>query len=136
MPGTVVKESRCDPSATVLVVEDDRPLLEFFSVLLRRDGYSILAASNGGEALEIADSAPNARIDILLNGVAMPHMDGIQLSERLRENRPDINVLLISGLPQQTVLDRCPPSFTPNFLSKPFSVTELSGMVRHFAAAV
>ena len=120
----------------LLVVEDDRPLLEFFSVLLRRDGHSILVASNGVEALEIADRGPNNRIDILVGGVALPHMDGIQLAERLRKNQPDMKVLLISGFPRQAVLDWCPPSFTPNFLSKPCSVAELSETVRQLAVAV
>ena len=45
-----------DANATVLVVEDDQPLLEFFSVLLRREGYRILVAANGVDALAIADS--------------------------------------------------------------------------------
>ena len=75
-----INGSNLDTTATSLVVEDDRPLLEFFSVLLRRDGHSILVASNGVEALEIADRGPNNRIDILVGGVALPHMDGIKLA--------------------------------------------------------
>ena len=125
-----------DANATVLVVEDDQPLLEFFSTLLRREGYRILAAANGVEALAIADSNPGDRIDILLSDVAMPYMSGIQLAERLRANRPEIRVLLISGLPKQEILKRCGPSFTHHFLPKPCSVSELAGKVRQLAAAV
>ena len=90
---TEINESSRDSKATVLVVEDDHPLREFFSVLLRREGYIILAAANGLEALEIARSNPDDRIDILLSDVAMPYMGGIQLAERLREIQPDIQVL-------------------------------------------
>ena len=125
-----------DANATVLVVEDDQPLLEFFSALLRREGYRILAAANGIEALAIADSNPGDRIDILLSDVAMPYMGWIQLAERLRANRPEIRVLLISGLPKQEILKRCGPSFTHHFPPKPCSVSELAGKVRQLAAAV
>ena len=123
-------------NATVLVVEDDQPLLEFFSTLLRREGYRILAAANGVEALEIAKSNPDDPIDILLSDVAMPYMSGVQLAESLKQIRPEIKVLLISGLPHQEILDRCGPSFVPDFLPKPFSVSDLSGKVKELAAGV
>ena len=65
-------EPNGEVAATVLLVEDDRPLLEFFSSILKRDGYKVLVAGTGREALEIANSRPDDRIDILLSDVAMP----------------------------------------------------------------
>lgn len=62
---------------TILIVEDDSPLLEFFSTILRREGYKVLKAQNGVEALEIAKSRPDERIDILLSDVAMPYRGGV-----------------------------------------------------------
>lgn len=132
---TETSESNQNVSATVLVVEDDQPLLEFFSALLRREGYRILVAANGVEALEIAKANTDDPIDILLSDVAMPYMGGIQLAERLRENRPDIKVLLISGLPNEEILRRCSPTLTPHLLPKPFSVSVLTGKVRQLVAA-
>ena len=122
--------------ATVLLVEDDRPLLEFFSTVLRREGYNVLTAENGPEALEIAKNRPDQRIDILLSDVSMPYMGGIQLAESLWETRPDIRVLLTSGLPAEEVLLRCGPSFKADFLAKPFSVSDLAGKINMFAEAV
>ena len=119
-----------DVSATILLVEDDEPLLEFFSTILRREGYSVLSAVNGVEALDIAEARPNDPIHILFSDVAMPYMGGIQLAESLRETRPDIRVLLTSGLPQQEVSDRCGPAFEAEFLAKPFSVSDLAGKIR------
>lgn len=133
---TEITESNQNANATVLVVEDDQPLLEFFSTLLRREGYRILVAANGVEALEIAKANPDDRIDILLSDVAMPYMGGIQLAVSLKEILPDLQVLLISGLPHQEILERCGPSFVPHFLPKPFSVSDLSGKVRQLAEAV
>ena len=110
-----------DIGATILLVEDDAPLLVFFSTVLRREGYSVLPASNGVEALDIAESRPNHPIHILFSDVEMPYMEGIQLAESLlREMRPDILVLLTSGLPQQEVSNRCGPEFHADFLAKPF----------------
>ncbi len=134
MTVTEVNGLNRDANATVLVVEDNEPLLDFFSVLLRREGYRILVAANGVEALAIANSSPNDRIDILLTDVAMPYMSGIQLAESIREIRPEIKVLLISGLPHSEILNRCGPSFIPHFLPKPVSVSDLSAKVRRLAA--
>lgn len=50
---------------TVFLVENDGPLLEFFAIILRRDGYTILEAVNGREALDIAESCGDDRIDVL-----------------------------------------------------------------------
>lgn len=130
-----ITNSNQDGNATVLLVEDNRPLLQFFSTVLRREGYTVLEAENGVEALDIAEGRPNDRIDILLSDVAMPHMGGIQLAERLRESRPDIRVLLTSGLPLQEVQTRCGPGFEGDFLPKPFSVFDLSKKMRRLAAA-
>ena len=116
--------------ATILLVEDDEPLLEFFSTILRREGYSVLSAVNGVEALDIAEARPNDPIHILFSDVAMPYMGGIQLAESLRETRPNIRVLLTSGLPQQEVSDRCGPAFEAEFLAKPFSVSDLADKIR------
>lgn len=119
-----------DMSATILLVEDDEPLLEFFSTVLRREGYSVLPASNGVEALDIAKARPNDPIHILFSDVAMPYMGGIQLAVSLRETRPDIRVLLTSGLPQQEVSNRCGPEFQADFLAKPFSVSDLASRIK------
>ena len=129
-------ESNQDSSATVLLVEDDRPLLEFFSRVLRRDGYRVLEAENGVEALKVAEDHSDDRIDVLLSDVAMPYMDGIQLAERLREIRPEIQVLLTTGLPIQMVMDRCGPTFKADFLPKPFSVSDLSGKIKRLVEAI
>ena len=129
-------EPNQDLSATVLLVEDDRPLLSFFSSVLRQEGYKVLEAVNGVEALMAAESQSDDRIDILLSDVAMPYMDGIQLAERLREIWPDIQVLLTSGLPVQEVRDRFGLRFKAEFLPKPFSIFDLTARVRRFAAAV
>ena len=119
----------------ILLVEDDKLLIEFFSTVLKREGYEVLLAGNGLEALELAQSEPDSLIDILLTDVAMPYMGGIQLAKSLMKIRPEIRVLLTSGLPYDEVTDRCGPEFRSDFLAKPFSVSELAGKIKTLANA-
>ena len=128
-------ESNTDASATVLLVEDDRPLLEFFSTVLRRDGHTVLEAENGAEALELSEGHTGGPIDILLTDVVLPYMDGAQLAERIMEVRPEIRVILTSGLPMEIVMERCGPGFKGEFLPKPFSVFDLSGRIKRLSEA-
>jgi len=123
------------PPLTVLLVEDDKPLLGFFSTILRREGYAVLIVENGLEALELAEREPEAPIDILLTDVSMPYMGEIQLAKSMMKTRPKLLVLLTSGLPFQEVTDRCGPEFRSDFLAKPFSVSELAGKINTLAKA-
>ena len=124
-----------DTRTTVLVVEDDPAVLEFISALLEREEYDVLVAKNGVEALDIVSCRPNDQIDILLTDVAMPYMGGIQLAKLLKEIWPEIQVLLISGLPHGEILGRCGSSFRPEILPKPFSVSDLSGKLTQLEEA-
>ena len=120
---------------TVLLVEDDEALLEFFLTILRRDGYEVLVSINGREELDLANSQLDRQIDILLIDVSMPYMRGIELAKALRQTRPDIQVLSTSRMPQQDVLNRAGGLTRAEFLAKLFSVTGFADKVRAIAAA-
>ena len=122
-------------NTTVLLVEDDKPLLEFFSTILRREGYEVITAENGVEALDIAKSQPGERIDILLSDVAMPYMGGVQLALNLRKFQPELRVLLTSAMPFQEISNQCGPTFKPEFLAKPFSVSDLTSKIKMISEA-
>jgi len=121
---------------TVLLVEDDEALLEFFLTILRRDGYEVLISINGREELDLANSQLDRQIDILLSDVSMPYMRGIELAKALRQTRPDIQVLSTSRMPQQDVLNRAGGLTRAEFLAKLFSVTGFADKVRAIAAAI
>lgn len=69
--------------ATILVVDDHAVVLESLTVALESDGYRVLTAKDGVEALEVLDSQP---VDLILADIAMPRMNGYRLLERVREN--------------------------------------------------
>ncbi len=84
---------------TVLLVEDDVRLLELLHDIVKDLGYHVLAASHGLEALE-KDEGYEGNIDLLLSDVDMPALDGFELYAMLRERRPDMKVVFISGYPK------------------------------------
>ena len=112
-------------------MEDDRPLLEFFLTVKRREGYPVPIAQNSLETLNLVKAQFNPRIDILISNVAMPFMGGIQLAESPRQTHPSLQVMLTSGLPFTEAMNLC----EPEFLAKSFSVSELAGKISMFAQA-
>ena len=73
---------------TILLVEDDPALRELAATLLRRLGYTVLAAANGIEALNLKQQRDNGHIDLLFTDVVMPHMSGKELADRVRALYP------------------------------------------------
>ena len=82
-------------SGTILLVEDEDDVRRFVSAALEKLGYRVLAARHGGEALAAAEREP--AIDLLLTDVVMPGPGGPEVARRLREARPGLRVLYISG---------------------------------------
>jgi len=86
-------------SKKVLLVEDEKELLEVFEGELRNRGYDVLPASSGAQALElIRQWAPS--IDLLVADVVLPQVSGIALAHKLRKRAPDAQILLMSGYGQ------------------------------------
>ena len=83
-------------SETVLLAEDEEPVRELVSEILRSHGYSVLEASNGREALALAREYPGD-LQLLVTDAVMPEMSGRELAESLAETRPELRVLYISG---------------------------------------
>ncbi|TAK16640.1 MAG: response regulator, partial [Acidobacteria bacterium] len=81
---------------TVLVVEDNSAVRNLVVNVLRANGYNVLTAENGREAIQLAAARPD-RIDLLLTDVIMPEMGGKELVERLLQDRPTLKVLYMTG---------------------------------------
>ncbi|MFC1643254.1 response regulator, partial [Myxococcota bacterium] len=114
---------------TVMVVEDEEALREATKRMLLAAGYRVLTAGHGTEALQLSDVHPGP-IHLLITDVVMPRMSGRQLALVLTQRRPNMRVIYTSGytdnaLAQHGVLDPL-----TKFISKPFSIGELTRMVR------
>lgn len=101
-------------TTTVLVVEDELALRSLFAHALRRDGYCVFEARHGAHALVVAEQA--GHIDFVVTDICMPKMDGLQLGAKLRESRPNLPILYISGYP----IDEAELGPNSDVLQKPF----------------
>src|SRR5262249_52940392 len=116
------------PRATVLLVEDERDVLELAQEILATQGYVVLAAPSPGEAGTIAERHEGP-IHLLLTDVVMPRMSGRDLAERLIRMRPDIKVLYMSGYSPST-LGIHGTDAAVALIRKPFTSAELLRRVR------
>jgi signal transduction histidine kinase/CheY-like chemotaxis protein len=111
------------PAGTVLVVEDEPDLQALVVRSLEREGYTVLAASDGETALDIARSG--RKIDAVITDIIMPRLNGRQLRDELQKLCPDLPVLFMSGHAAETnILKGLVPANAP-FLQKPFTTGDL-----------
>ncbi|MBI3645822.1 MAG: PAS domain S-box protein [Acidobacteriales bacterium] len=113
---------------TILLVEDDDILRVLARNMLVRFGYTVLEASNGAEACELALKQVSP-IHLLLTDVVMPGMNGRELGERLAQERPDLTIVYMSGYTGQGVGQGVLPSGC-HFLAKPFHRENLARKLR------
>lgn len=126
-PDTTTGAERQRGHETILLVEDEEAVRKLTRMALERSGYSVLTAANGRAAVEVAERHGGS-IDLLVTDVVMPEMRGPDLADVLRERRPDIKVLFMSGYIQDAG-DRTDVS-EQSFLHKPFSLRQLTDRVR------
>ena len=117
-----------DTSQTVVLLVDDEVLVRnICRIALEAEGYFILTADDGEEALVVSRRYPGM-IHALVSDIKMPNMDGLQLRKTILVERPTIKVLLISGAVGRT-LENIP------FLQKPFDILTLKQRVRQLLSA-
>jgi PAS domain S-box-containing protein len=110
---------------TILLVEDDVMLLDITKTMLQENGYQVLATERTDTALELARNF-TGEIHLLLSDLVMPNMNGRELSERIKELRPDIEILFMSGYAADIVSNQDLTQKGFNFLQKPISFDVLS----------
>ena len=112
----------------ILVVEDEDRVREMSIQLLRDLGYTVIHASDAKQALAMIDS--NAQFDLLFTDVVMPDMNGKQLADRIREQRPGIKVLYTTGYTRNAVIHNGMLDRDVSFLPKPFTIQQLATKIR------
>ena len=121
-----------DAPATVLLVEDEATVRTIAREVLVRNGYRVLVAEAGMQALAVARTH-RGPIDLLFTDVVMPGMSGRELAEALAQERPETRVLFTSGYTEDEVLHRGVSADTVAFLAKPFTP---EGLVSRVAAVL
>lgn len=105
---------------TILIADDEAPIRNLLTKVMRDQGLNILAASSGEEALEISKSHPGA-IHLLLTDIVMGKLNGKELADIVCKERTDMRVVFMSGYPRDTVFENGVCHDKLFFLQKPFS---------------
>ncbi|MGH7233785.1 MAG: response regulator, partial [Nitrospiraceae bacterium] len=116
-------------SKTILLVEDDPVVRQVASEILTMNGYRVLEARGGDEAVGICDRHDGG-IDLLLTDVVMPRMSGRELAEYVAPKHPGMRVLYMSGYADDALLNHGVSGTDADFLPKPFTSDQLEQKIR------
>jgi len=116
-------------SETILLVEDEVLVRSLVSKFLHSQGYRVLSAARGSDAIQLA-AEQGSRIDLLLSDVVLPNMNGRQIYERLASTMPKLRVLFMSGYTENIIAPHGVLEGGFFFVQKPFSLKELARKVR------
>jgi two-component system, cell cycle sensor histidine kinase and response regulator CckA len=121
-------------SETILVVEDDASVRELSCLILREQGYTVLSAPNGIEALDAARKY-SGHIDLVVTDVVMPGMSGREFVLQLESSMPGIKALYVSGYADNAIVHHGMLDANLAFLQKPFDAESLARKVREVIEA-
>jgi two-component system, cell cycle sensor histidine kinase and response regulator CckA len=129
VPTPTSPRSAARGTETVLVVEDDPQVREVTVRTLRAGGYRVVAASNGREALDLAERDPGP-LHLLVTDIVMPGMTGREVADELRRRQAELRVLFVSGYTQDAIAQRGVLETGIEFLPKPFAASSLLARIR------
>lgn len=112
---------------TVLIAEDEEAIREFVVINLRHAGYTVLQAENGQQALEIFQAEKD--IDVVLLDIMMPYVDGVSVCKQIRETNPHVGIIMLTAKTQESDKVTGLLSGADDYVTKPFSVSELMARV-------
>jgi len=129
-PGAKITKS-FQGSETILLVEDEEMVRRLARTILQDNGYNVLEASNGEEALRIAQEHGAKQIHLMVTDVVMPRMSGRELADCLESVRPEMKVLYISGYTDDAIIRHGVLEQGMAFIQKPFTPDALVRKVRN-----
>ena len=126
-PNTTKVNRKRNASITILVVEDERDVRELVHDMLQHDGYQVLVASDGVDALKIIGAQDAPSFDLVISDIVMPNMTGHELRRRLLELEVDVPFALMTGYdPNRT---NASENDMTQLLRKPFNLEELRDLI-------
>ena len=122
------------PSAgTILVGDDEAPVLRVLQRILKRSGYSVLSATDGQEAVD-AFKAHDGTIDLVILDVTMPRLSGVEAATQIRALAADVKIMISSGYDAGTATADAAEGVVNGFLQKPFTPDQLRTAIKDVLA--
>ena len=117
------------PRPVILLVEDDDPVRELIGRALRANGFEVVAAASGEEALDLE---LDRHVDVLLSDVMLPNQNGFEVAHQIHARSPHIPIVFMSGYYDQAVAEAAHLDISSTILQKPFAMADL---LEHLRAA-
>ena len=121
-------QSEVGGSETILLVEDEAAVRGATAEYLRLQGYNVIEARDGLDALSLAQG--HSQIHLVVTDVVMPRMSGGTLAKEMARMRPKTQFVFVSGYAGKTILDHKVVDLETNFLQKPYSLKQLCSKIR------
>lgn len=112
----------------ILIVDDDKSLLDIFKTHLLSEGYRCETAAKVESALELINKIP---FDIMITDIKMPGLTGFELTEKAKKIRPDMTVIIMTAYIEEFSYDDAIEAGASDFIKKPFTVKELMVRIHH-----
>ncbi len=106
----------------ILVVDDEKSILEFLEIMLGREGYQVEIAESGAKATSILKKT---KIDVMITDISMPEMDGIQLLSKVKQNQPECAVIIMTAHGSTGSAVEAMKLGASDYLTKPFQIEEM-----------
>lgn len=116
-------------SEHLLLVDDEEMLRAMYQRMLRRLGYRVTLAENGEEALKLLRDNPD-QFDLVIVDQVMPGMTGLDLAQEIRQLRPEIPILLMTGFTEPAIMEKARRLAIPEYLNKPILMTDMARSIR------
>jgi CheY-like chemotaxis protein len=125
----VIEEGLKRGSETILLIDDEKIIIDVGKELLRKLGYKVLSAGGGREAIDVLKINKD-KIDLVILDMIMPIMGGGEVYKRIKQISPDVKVLLSSGYSINGEASEILKRGCNGFIQKPFSIKDLSKKIR------
>ncbi len=118
----------------VLVVEDEFPIRSFIALNLKKEGYDVIEAENGGDAVDIVKS--DKEIKIVLLDVMLPGMDGFSVLKIVKKERPELGIIMLTALTSEQDKVMGLEYGADDYIGKPFSPAELIARIKSLSRRI
>lgn len=111
----------------VLIVEDDEDFLSILKMKFESEGFSIVTAQDGGEAIEVAEKE---KPDLILSDVLLPKINGIEMAKKIRESNKEVQVVFLTNLTDAAYIDEIKKSDFSYLIKSDFKISDVVEKVK------